>query len=266
MNYKINAKKYYGHIFLIPTQDYLERMKTLMNKYKLHPKSLKQLKRLALLEAKKQSSGINFKHNSSKSIISKESVIRVLESTYDSINPLFIKLNHNFKNERRSVYSDNDKYLETIRKFETNKTKLFKYTIKNICKNTKLDFKQLERSVFYYIAKKDTQVLEAVNKSYKIGKHFAMAPHNMKVNDLIEILHKYYQNLNFLINSSKNSELARFALIIVGDVIYEYYGIEEEQVFAYIEEQNLYENPEVKKYIDMIGNIVQDNLKVVFNL
>ena len=263
-------KRYFNFNFIIPPEKYLENLKNLYRKFEdFKPKSLKDLKRLALIEAKKTSQALMkiSKESRLEIILSREAVMKILQSTFDSVNGLFIKINHNFKNERRRVYEDNEKYMEIIKKFETNKLKLFRYTIKNICKSSKISFESLQKSIFMYLKKQDNQVIDLVNKSSNLGKHYAIAPHSIIASEVLEILRKYYSNLKFILSNSPDSDVSKYALVIVNDIIYENYGLEEEQIFNLITERKEFkENKEIIQYLNLIKDLVTENLNTLFEL
>ncbi len=60
--------------------------------------------------------------------------------------------------------------------------------------------------------------------------------------------------------------MMKYSLIFISDIIYENYGMEEEQVFACIEEKNLKQNNEINIYFNEIKNMIQNNLNLLFDL
>lgn len=270
MNFKFQTKRYFNHMFLIPPETYIENLKKIYLKYgNSKVKTLKEFKRLALAEAKKVSQvmGKLSKESRLEVILSKDIVIQVLQSTYDSLNSLFVRINHNYKNERRSVYDNSEEYMEIIRKYEVNKVKLFKYTIKNVCKQVKIAFASLQRSVFHYLEQKDSNVIDLINKASQIGRHFAIAPNCLTKEDIKDILEKYYHNLNYIISNEKDSDISKYATIILCDIIYEYFGLEEEQVFSSIQERvDLKNDNEISKLLVLINDLVGNNLNVIYEL
>lgn len=255
---------------MIPPEQYIQRLKQFYLKFGgVRPKSLKELKRLALMEAKKASLALMkiTKEARLEILLSKELVITILQSTFEFVNSLFIKINHNFKNERRSVYHDNKQYMDVIKEFEVKKLKLFRYSIKNFCKNSKISFDSLQRSVFMYLERNDIEIVNLVNSADKLGKHFAIAPQSITINEVIEILQKYYLHLNFILTNSKGTDISKYGLIIVNDIIYENFGLEEEQIFSLIEERTEFkDDPEIKKQLLLIKSLVTDNLSTLFEL
>jgi hypothetical protein len=266
-------KNYYGHIFLMPPEHYVEFLKKVYSKFKNNngPKTLFELKRLALEEAKKASTNLNIKKESKSSgehILSKEDVIKILKAIYEIIDPLLVKMNQNFKNERRKNYEDNDKYLEIIKSFEKQKVNLITFTIKSVCKRLGLRYSVLQESVFKYIQNNEEDVISKVNSFTKIGKVFALAPKKLSTEDIIDILKIYYENLNFMIlnSDSGKNEYSKFSLTLINDLIYENYGLEEEQIFAFIEERNLTENKDISITLGLIQNAIRSNLSILFEL
>ena len=149
-------------MFLIPPENYIEHLNNLYQKYGgSRIKTLKEFKKLALAEAKKVSQvlGKINKESRMEVILAKDIILNVLQSTYESINSIFIRINHNYKNERRRVYDNNTEYMDVIKKYEQNKIKLFKYTIRNVCKELKISFESLQKSIFYYLELKDKDVV-----------------------------------------------------------------------------------------------------------
>ena len=264
------SKKYYGHIFLMPPEQYIERLKELYLKFKNTncPKTLQELKRFALEEAKKASAKIKMKEGTNDEIIlPKEDVIKVLKAVHDIISPMFLKINHNYRNERRKVYEDNSLYFEVIKKFEILKVKLMASIIKYISKHLKIRYKTLQSSVFFYLEKNDLDIYELINSFTLIGKSFALAPNFLNVEGVIHILKTYYENLKFLINSMEKSEILAYSLILINDLIYESFGLEEEQILATINEKNLNEtNKEVNLYLKMIKELVNENIYNIFDI
>jgi len=225
-----------------------------------------------LEEAKKTSSTVKLK-NSKKShdepnILMKENVIKILNAVYDIIDPLIVKINQNFKNERRKFYEENNKYLEIIKTFEKQKTNLITFTLKSVCKAMKVKYSTLQESVFNYIQKQDEEVIMKINSFQKIGKVFALAPKKLAIQDVLDILKLYYENLNYMIYNSDHgrNEYVKYALVLINDLIYENYGLEEEQIFAFIEERNLIENSEINGKLTMIQNMIKCNIGILFDI
>ena len=267
-------KNYYGHIFLMPPEHYVEFLKKVYNKF-THmkgPKTLHEFKRLALEEAKKTTSTITSKNiKKTKDVpdcLQKEDVIKILKAVYVIIDPLIVKINQNFKNERRKNYEDNDKYLDIIRTFEKQKVNLITFTLKSVCKVMKVKYSSLQESVFKYIQKEEEEIINIVNSFTKIGKVFALAPKKLTTDEIIEILKIYYENLNYMIINSEQgkNEYAKYALVLINDLIYENYGLEEEQIFAFIDDRNLTENTQVNNTLSSIQNMVKSNIGILFNL
>jgi hypothetical protein len=266
-------KRYYGHIFLIPPENYLDFLKDVYSKFKNTKgnKSLYELKRLALREAKRTNLNISKDHNTSKSSnpkrISRDDCVKILKAVYDIVNPLIVKLNHNFKNERRKHYEENDKYLMIIKTFEQQKNNLINFTLRTICKAMKLKFTALQESLSIYIERNEEEVVKHINAYAKIGKMFALAPKNLSIEEVLEILRTYYENLNyFTSNSKKSDDNSKFALILINDIIYENYGLEEEQIFAFINERKLTDNREIDKILKSIQGIIMNNFSILFDL
>lgn len=256
-------------MFLIPPENYIETLKKLYQKYgKARIRSLKEFKRLAIAEAKKVSQmlGKIQKDKRMEVILSKDIVVKVLQSTYTSINSLFIRINHNYRNERRNVYENNSEYMNIIKKYEENKLKLFKYTLRKVCEEVKISFASLQKSVFYYLDQKESDVTILIDKSSSIGKHFAIAPRNIQLEEVIEILEKYYENMNYIVCSS-NTNLIKYANILISDVIYEYYGIEEEQVFLLLNErEDIKNNLKVVSILNKIALLVGKNIDKIYEI
>jgi hypothetical protein len=241
------------------------------------PKNLTELKKFALEEAKKISSLIKNSKNSkctkrrseseeNNKIIDKPLLKKLLLSLFDIINPLLIKLHLNFKNERRKNYQDNGKYLEIIKAYEQQKMNLLTYTIKSICKMVNLQFSTFQKNIFSYIEKNDLEIIRIINSFCNLGKLSALAPKFVDESEIIEILKNYYDNLKYLIENSQENEMMKYSLIFISDIIYENYGMEDEQIFACIEEKKLMENKEVCYYFKEIQVMIQNNLNLLFDL
>lgn len=240
-------------------------------------KNLTELKKFALEEAKKISTLIKNNKSSKNTrkqreseesiqIIEKPLLKKLLSSLFDIINPLLIKLHLNFKNERRKNYEDNEKYLEIIKAYEQQKMNLLTYTIKSICKMVNLQFSTFQKNIFNYIEKNDLEVINIINSFCNLGKLSALAPKFVDESEIIEILKTYYDNLKYLIANSQENEMMKYSLIFISDIIYENYGMEEEQIFACIEEKKLMENKEVAFYFKEIQVMIQNNLNLLFDL
>ncbi len=107
-------RKYFGYMFSLNPEKYMEKLKLFYETFSQKPKSLKELKRLALIEAKKVSQALmKYTKLSQQSrleiILSSDLVIQILETTFNAVKSLFTKINNNFKNERRKVYYNNKK-------------------------------------------------------------------------------------------------------------------------------------------------------------
>ena len=266
-----SQKRYYGNMFLIPQENYVEFLKEVYIKFKNTKglKSLYELKRLALREAQKATSGMIFKDNinsSSKKLL-KEDLIKIFKAVYDVINPILVKINQNFKNERRKNYEDNKKYLSIIKTFEQQKSNLITFTIRSICKAMKIKFSQLQEKIKFYIQANDQEVITLINSFVKIGKMFALAPKNLTVDEVKEMLQTYFDNLNYMINNSQSDKKnLKFSLVFINDIIYENFGLEEEQIFAFIQDKNLSENIEIGELLKAIQDLILRNFSNLFDI
>lgn len=261
-------KKYYGHIFLMPPDHYAEALKKLYWKIKSSggPKTLNELKKFALEEVKKVSIGMKSKKQRGDSELTKDEVLKILKAVHDIINPLIVKINQNFKNERRQNYENNEKYMEIIRKFEQHKINLINFTIRSICKTMKIRYSILQSTILNLIQKGDKEVITCVNNFSTIGGSFALAPKNLTNEDILDILKKYYNYMVYMINNNKKSEVVKYLLIVINDIIYEDYGLEEEQIFAYIQEHNLMSKIEISNYVNLIKKTITDNINLLFDI
>lgn len=267
-------RKYFGYMFSLNPEKYMEKLKLFYETFSHKPKSLKELKRLALIEAKKVSQALmKYTKLSQQSrleiILAADLVIQILESTFNAVKSLFTKINNNFKNERRKVYYDNNNYMEVIRKFEINKIKLFRYYIKNICKNSNISYPSLQKSVFYYMEQGNTQIVSLINSVSIIGKNYGLTPKSIEKIEVIDVLKKYHKYLSYLIqnNNKNNSDTLKYSLIIVNDIIYEHFGLEEEQIFGVLKENNNFNNDvEIKSLLEKIKILVTDNIESIFEV
>jgi hypothetical protein len=236
-----------------------------------------EFKKLALQEAKKISSIIKneiSKKNKKKKkstendeiIIDKDILKKILLYLFDIINPLLIKLELNFKNERRKYYNEDDKYLEIIKKYEEQKMNIITYAIKSICKMVNFQFSILQKNIFNYIERNDIDIKNIINSYYNLGKISTNAPKYITEKEVKDVLKTYYVNFKYIIQNYTGNEMIKFSSIFISDIIYENYGIEEEQIFACIEEKNMLKNPEIKYYFDEIRDMMQNNLNVLFDL
>jgi hypothetical protein len=263
-------KKYYGHTFLLPPDYSIEALKKAYYRFRQlnGPKTLNEFKRLALEEAKKKATYKMNYQKKEREIMKPDDVLKIISAVYDIISPLIVKVNQNFKNERRKNYQDNEKYLEIIKTFENQKINLINFTLKSICKATKVSYINLQESTFYYVEQNHQEICDKINSFSKIGKVFAIAPKKVTVEEIIEILKTYCDNLNYMVQNSNNgtNEYTKYALILLNDLIFENYGIEEEQIYVYISDKNLTENPEIKNILKMIETSVQNNFGLLYDL
>ena len=81
-----------------------------------------------------------------------------------------------------------------------------------------------------------------------------------------DVLRTYHDNLKYMLENSGENEMIKFSLIFISDIIYENYGIEEEQIFACIEDRDMLRNSEIKRYFEAIKGMISDNLNVLFDL
>jgi hypothetical protein len=254
-------KKYYGNIFLQPHSPYIEFMKKVLEKYKNTdlPKTLQELKRLALEEAKKIS-GKN--KNDGEINITKEILIRILKALYVVVDPILIKINQTFKNERRKYYNDNEKYMITIQKYESQKNELIAFTLKSICKYRKLKPSTVTNTLFDLLKQNDEELIDIIHTFSKAGKGVTKAPKRMDTNEITDILKFYYENLDYLCRNS--NDVIKYSFIILNDTIYEHYGLEEEQIFSFIIENELCEHSEIGGYLKMIKNLFVANIQSIY--
>lgn len=267
-------KRYYGHIFLIPPENYIEFLKEVYAKFKNTKghKSLYELKRLALKEAQKATSGMIYKENLSSSSknfrkLTKEDLIKIFNAVFEVINPIFVKINHNYKNERRKNFHDNQKYLGIIKTFEQQKSNLITFTLKSICRAMRIKLSHLQEKVTHFIQANDHEVVCVLNSFAKIGKMFALAPKILEYEELKDILKTYYDNLKYLITNAQNDKKnLKYSLVLVSDIIYENFGLEEEQIFAFIQENNLNENKEIEELLKSIQELIIQNFSILFDI
>ena len=263
-------KKYYGHTFLMPPDYCIEALRKAYHRFRnaKGPKTLSEFKRLALEEAKKKTtSKVDFKKEERK-VLQREDVLKILEAVYEIVNPLLVKVNQNFKNERRKHYEDNDKYLEIIKTFENQKMNLINFTLKSICKAMRVSYLNLQESTFQYVEKNDYEVIDKINSFSKMGKVFALAPKKLSIEEILEILKIYYDNLNYMVlnSNSKKNEYTKYALVLLNDLIYENFGLEEEQIYAVIEEKKLCDNSEITHILNLIEECIKSNIGLLYDL
>jgi len=256
-------------MFLIPPNQYVQFMKRVYTKFKNSnvPKTLRELKRLALEEAKSVSKKINIKKKSEETEqkMEKEDVIKVLKGVFDILNPMFIKINNNFKNERRKVYENDDEYINTIKSFELKKIELIKYVLRKICEMMKISYFTLQRNVLYFIEQNDNDIIELINGFSKVGKSFALAPKHLDEDEIIEILKTYYTHFEYFVSSKNKNNILKYALILINDIIYSIFGLEEEQIYLKIQEKDfMNSNKEIEKYVNLINKMMLDNIFELF--
>ena len=238
-------------------------------------KNLGELKKLALEEAKKISSILNNKKNKNARqqtgkdqnlTINKEFLLKILSSIYDIINPHLTKLNLTFKNERRKFYKIDEKYLEIVKSYEQQKINLLTFAIKSFCKMVNLEFSTFKKNILSFLEKNDIEIINKINSFRNLGKLSVFAPQYIDENEIEEIVKSYYENLKKLISQSKDNEMTKFSFILISDIIYENYGIEEEQIFACIEERKFTENKEIEFYFNSIKKMMQENFNFLFDI
>jgi hypothetical protein len=248
-------------------------------KYKFSngPKNLMEFKKLALEEAKKISTIIKneiSKKNKKKKkstenediIIDKDILKKILLYLFNIINPLLTKLQLNFKNERRKYYKEEDKYLEIIKKYEEQKMNIITYAIKSICKMVNFQFSILQKNIFNYIERNDIDIKNIINSFSNLGKISVIAPKYITEKEVKDVLKTYYDNLKYMLENYNENEMIKFSFIFISDIIYENYGIEEEQIFSCIEEKNMLRNNEIKFYFEEIRIMMQKNLNILFDI
>ena len=94
-------------------------------------------------------------------------------------------------------------------------------------------------------------------------------PKNIDKAEIKDVLNRYFKYLDYMIkNNNKNtSDLLKYALIVVNDIIYEHFGLEEEQIFAILKENNNFNNDsEIKSLLDKIKLLVTNNLETIFEI
>lgn len=272
-NYYLH-KKYYGHVFLMPPEKYINFLKTIYDKFKhtSGPKTLIELKRLAIQEAKKVAKSENtnskkFKRRKENTNPSKEEIITFLKAVYNILNPLLVKVNHNFKNERRKHFEDNMKYMEIIKQFTAQKETAITHTLKSMCKAMNLSMNTVQNKLHDYLnadKENEDELSKTLNMFKQAGKMFVLAPKGLTLDEIKDILKFYWDNLSFIL-SSNNSHMKKHALVLINDIIYENFGLEEEQIFTYIEEKKLTDNPQVNEYVTKIKNIIRNNYNSLFD-
>jgi hypothetical protein len=265
-------KKYYGarHTFLLPPDYSIEALKKAYYRFRQMngPKTLTEFKRLALEEAKKKATYKMDYQKKERVTMKSEDVLKILCAVYDIINPLIVKVNQNFKNERRKHYENNEKYLEIIKTFENQKINLINFTLKSVCKALKVSYLNLQESTFFYVEQNHQEICQKINAFSKIGKVFAIAPKKLSVEEILEILKTYYENLNYMVQNSNNgtNEYTKYALVLLNDLIFENYGLEEEQIYVYISDKNLTENKEIQNILDLIESSIRNNFGFLYDL
>jgi hypothetical protein len=265
-------KKYYGHIFLMPPTPYVDFLKKIYDKYKnsTGPKNLMELKKFALEEAKKITTKLPCRKSKTRttqgeSLIQKDDVIKLLKGIFCIIDPILLKLNQAHKNDRRKHYNNNEKYLEIIKAFYEQRTNIILYTIKSVCKLKRIKYTTLQTSLFYYLNNEDNDIYELINSFTRAGKNFTIAPKRLEYNDILDILRFYYDNLTYIIQNHRNDEMVKYSLIFINDLIYENFGLEEDQVFAFINENDIINASEISYYVTTIKQLIIDNLTNLFH-
>jgi hypothetical protein len=275
-------KRYFNQTFLLPPQQYIEFLKGVYKKFysMKGPKTLVEFKRLALEEAKKVCTSMKLKSKNRNSfkeddeegkrkLLSKEDVLNILEALYRVIDNPMTTLNQNCRNERRKKYKIEEEYLKIIQDYEYKKAKFIHFCIQEICKRNGIKYSLLKASIFYFISQNDEEVVSKVNSFTKIGKLFALAPKRLDVEEIVEVLETYYENLNYMVTNATpgRNDYSKYALTLLNDLIYENFGKEEEQIFKYIEENNLQEtNTQVNKLLERIQNIIKENILILFDI
>ena len=272
--YAFGNKSAFNHMFIIPPNQYVNFMKRVYTKFKNSnvPKTLRELKRLALEEAKIVSKkiivgkkGTSASSQNTEQKMEKEDVIKVLKGVFDIINPMFIKINNNFKNERRKVYENDEEYINTIKSFELKKIELIKYILRKTCEMMKISYFTLQKYVLYFIEKNDDDIITLINSFSKVGKSFALAPKHLGESEIIEILKTYYTHFEYFVNSKNKNNVLKYALVLINDIIYSIFGLEEEQIYLKIQEMEYTEkNMEIKKYVSLIQELMLENIFELF--
>jgi hypothetical protein len=265
-------KKYYGHIFLMPPTPYVDFLKKIYDKYKGSngPKNLMEFKKLALEEVKKVADKVPCRKSKTttdkgESIIQKDDVIKLFKAIYCIIDPILLKLNQTYKNERRKHYNNNDKYLEIIKAFIEQKQNIILYTMKQVCKLKRIKYTTLQTSLFHYLGLGDNDIQDIVNSFTRAGKNFTIAPKRLEYSDILDILKFYNDNLTYIIQNHRYSGMVKYSLIFINDLIYENFGLEEDQVFAFINENEIINNGDINYYVSTIKQIIIDNLTNLFH-
>jgi hypothetical protein len=237
-------------------------LKNIYEKYKNSniPKTLKELNMLAIEEAKK----ISCVHLQTDTKMSKDILIEIMKTVLTIVNPILHKINNNYKNERRKCFNNYEIYIETIKQFERQKYNLIKYTLRSICKHKQIKYKKLVCDLMHYIKIGDENLIELILSFLKASNNFTLTPKRFNIVDVLDILNFYYQNLDYLISNSQ--EYRKYSLVFINDIIYENYGLEEEQVFAFISDRALGINEEIAKYINLIRDTIIDNINTLFHI
>ena len=97
---------------------------------------------------------------------------------------------------------------------------------------------------------------------------FALAPKNLGLDEIKDILRTYLDNLKYLIENSKNDSKknVKYSLVLINDIIYENFGLEEEQIFAFIQDRNLNENREIGELLKSIQDLTIQNFSNLFDI
>ncbi len=270
-NHVFNQKKIFNQMYLIPPSQYVKFMKQVYTKFKNSnvPKTLKELKRLALEEARNVSKKIKVKtkRDDEEEILDHEDLVKILQGVYDTLNPTLLKLNNNYKNERRKVYDKDEEYMKAIKNFEKKKIEVIHYILRKFCEIKKISYFTLQKNVLYFIGINDSEVMDLINSFQKLGKSFALPPKSLKEDEVLEILKTYYVNFEYFVNNKEKNNLLKYALVLVNDIIYCTYGLEEEQIYLKIQENNFMEkNPEIQKYVNLIKNLMVENIFDLFDI
>jgi hypothetical protein len=119
--------------------------------------------------------------------------------------------------------------------------------------------------LFYYLNNEDNDIYELINSFTRAGKNFTIAPKRLEYNDILDILRFYYDNLTYIIQNHRNDEMVKYSLIFINDLIYENFGLEEDQVFAFINENDIINASEISYYVTTIKQLIIDNLTNLFH-
>ncbi|KAM3141808.1 hypothetical protein pb186bvf_006130 [Paramecium bursaria] len=203
-----------------------------------------------------------------KDLISIKTYQQIVEGSVDLAESEFVRLTIDNRKQRREIlYTDSTKYIQSLMDYVNDIESLLMKAQEDICKKIDISQQILEQSEMLLLERGLGQhvfMLQATARQRikdKLPKQKQISMNNTKdiIRYQIKLLNERQELLldvlSKLPNTQESGQLVPMVLnLVMGDLIYEEYSYEEEDYISNLENQNLYQDPDMGDLLKQIEN------------